>query len=40
MSAFVLKIIACISMLLCHIPFVFPKLAIPLIYIGKLAFPI
>lgn len=40
MSAFVLKIIACISMLLCHIPFVFSQLAIPLIYIGKLAFPI
>lgn len=40
MSSFVLKIIACISMLLCHIPFVFPKLAVPLIYIGKLAFPI
>ena len=40
MSAFVLKIIACVSMLLCHIPFVFSNLAIPLIYIGKVAFPI
>ena len=40
MSAFILKIIACISMILAHIPFVFPKYRIPLVYIGKLAFPI
>lgn len=40
MSAFVLKIIACISMILAHIPFVFSKFRIPLVYIGKLAFPI
>lgn len=40
MSSFVLKIIACITMLLCHIPFVFPDLSIPLLYIGKLSFPI
>lgn len=40
MSAFALKIIGCITMLLCHIPFVFPELSIPLIYIGKIAFPI
>lgn len=40
MSAYLLKIIACFTMLLCHIPFVFPKYSIPLVYIGKISFPI
>lgn len=40
MSNFVLKIIACICMFIGHIPFAVPSLAIPCIYIGKLAFPI
>ena len=40
MSAFLLKFIACFTMLLCHIPFVYPKYSVPLIYIGKVAFPL
>lgn len=40
MSASLLEIIACVSLVLAHIPFVFPKLNIPLVYIGKLSFPI
>ena len=38
MSAFLLKFIACFTMLLCHIPFVYPQYSIPLVYIGKLSF--
>ena len=40
MSNFVLKIVACISMFIGHIPFAIPSLAIPCIYIGRLSFPI
>lgn len=40
MSAFLLKFIACFTMLLCHIPFVYPQYSIPLVYIGKLSFPL
>lgn len=40
MSVFLLKFIACFTMLLCHIPFVYPKYSVPLVYIGKIAFPI
>ena len=40
MTSFSLKIIACISMFLCHIPFVYEDTIIPLFYIGRLAFPI
>lgn len=40
MTAFSLKIVACISMFLCHIPFVYSDTLIPLFYIGRLAFPI
>ena len=40
MSSFLLKIIACFTMLLCHIPFVYPQYSVPLIYIGKISFPL
>ena len=40
MSASLLEIIACVSLVLAHIPFAFPKLNIPFVYIGKLSFPI
>ncbi len=40
MSNFVLKIIACTAMFLGHIPFAESALAIPCIFIGRLAFPI
>lgn len=42
MSTFVLKIIACVTMFVGHIPFAFPSLAVGkgMICIGKLAFPI
>ncbi len=40
MSNFVLKIIACVTMFLGHIPFAFPALVNPCLYIGRLAFPI
>ena len=38
MSAFLLKFISCFTMLLCHIPFVYPQYSFPLVYIGKLSF--
>ncbi len=40
MSSFLLKIIACFTMLLCHIPFVYPQYSVPLMYIGKISFPL
>lgn len=40
MSAFLLKFIACFTMLLCHIPFVYVEYTIPFIYIGRISFPI
>lgn len=40
MSSFVLKIIACITMFVGHIPFAIPSLNVPCIFIGKIAFPI
>ena len=40
MSSFLLKIIACFTMLLCHIPFVYPQYSVPLMYIWKISFPL
>ncbi len=40
MSGFVLKVIACIAMFCGHLPFANGSLAIPFIFIGRLAFPI
>lgn len=40
MSSFLLKIIACFTMLLCHITFVYPQYSVPLMYIGKISFPL
>lgn len=40
MSSFVLKIIACITMFIGHVPFVFPTLTFICVSIGKIAFPI
>ena len=40
MSSFLLMSIACFTMLLCHIPFVYPQYSVPLIYIGKISFPL
>lgn len=40
MSSFVLKIIACTTMFIGHVPFVFQDLAFVCVSIGKIAFPI
>ncbi len=40
MSNFVLKIIACITMFIGHLPFAIPSLAIPCLFIGRISFPI